>query len=110
MFDSRGGKIKIGNFVDISPEVNIWTLQHDYNDPHFGTKGADVEIDDYVWVGNRVTILPGIHVGMGAVLAAGSVVTKNVPEWTVVAGVPAKPIGKRPSDQFPRKPYNPFLL
>jgi acetyltransferase-like isoleucine patch superfamily enzyme len=110
MFDSRGGTITIGNFVDIAPEVNIWTLQHDPQDPNFATSGGPVTLEDFVWIGNRATILPNVTLGKGCVVAAGAVVTKDVQSWTIVGGVPARPIGKRNRNQFPRKPYKPFLL
>ncbi len=110
MFDSRGGKIEIGNYVDIAPEVNIWTLEHDPQDPDFATKGGGVIIGKYVWIGNRAIILPNTSIGEGAVIATGAVVTKNVEAWTIVAGIPAKPIGIRNKHQNPRKPYKPFLL
>jgi maltose O-acetyltransferase len=56
-----------------------------------------VSIEDYVWLGARAVILPGVTVGRGAVVAAGSVVTKNVPPLTIVAGIPARPVGMRDS-------------
>lgn len=110
MLDTRGGKIKMGNFVDIAPEVNIWTLEHDFQDPDFKSRGADVQIDDFAWIANRAIILPGVHIGEGAVVAAGAVVTKSVEPWTVVGGVPARRIGSREKHQNPRMAYKPFLL
>lgn len=110
MLDTRGGKISIGNFVDIAPEVNIWTLEHDLNDPDFISAGAHVTIGDFAWIANRVTILPGVEIGTGAVVATGAVVTKSVGAWTIVGGIPAREIGKRNQNQNPRKPYKPFLL
>ena len=98
LLDGRGGELVIGKNVDIAQEVNIWTLEHDYNDPHYLAKGNSVVIDDYVWIASRATILPGVHIGRGAVVAAGAVVTKDVPPMTIVGGVPAKVIGKRDVD------------
>ena len=95
LLDGRGGSIKIGNSVDIAQEVNIWTLQHDYNSSTYDPVGASVEIDDYVWIASRVTILPGVHIGRGAVVASCAVVTKDVDPMSIVAGVPARVIGKR---------------
>ncbi|KKQ96441.1 MAG: Acetyltransferase, partial [Candidatus Woesebacteria bacterium GW2011_GWA1_39_12] len=54
-----------------------------------------VEIKDYVFIGPRAIILPGVSIGRGAVVAAGAVVTKNVPDFAIVGGVPAKVIGER---------------
>ena len=110
MLDSRGGHIDIGNNVDIAPEVNIWTLEHDPSDPDFASKGGSVVIGDFVWIANRAIILPNVRIGEGAVVAAGSVVTKDVDPWTIVGGVPAKKISNRLKRQKPRKPYKPFLL
>lgn len=95
LLDGRGGLLVIGNNVDIAQDVNIWTLEHDYNDPYYKAKGEPVIIDDYAWIASRATILPGVHIGRGAVVAAGAVVTKDVLPMTIVGGVPAKVIGKR---------------
>ncbi len=92
--DGRRG-IKIGNNVNLSSEVMIWSLQHDYNSDSFGLSGGPVIIEDYVWVSCRAIILPGVKIGKGAVIAAGAVVTKDVPENVVVGGIPAKIIANR---------------
>ena len=94
IIDGRGGLI-IGDNVDIAEYANIWTLEHDYNSPNYDAISGKVVIEDYVWIASRATILPGVTIGKGAVVAAGSIVTKDVPAYTVVAGVPAKKIGKR---------------
>lgn len=88
-------KLKIGRSVVIAYEAIIWTLNHDYNDEHFCGKGAPVVIDDYAWICSRSMILPGIKIGKGAIVASGAIVTKDVPPYSIVAGVPAKIIGKR---------------
>lgn len=98
VLDGRGG-LTIGNCVDIAQEVNIWTEQHDYNDPFFNSTEAPVIIEDYAWIASRATILPGVRIGRGAVVACGSIVTKDVPPLCIVAGVPAKQIGTR-KDSF----------
>ncbi|WP_410478930.1 DapH/DapD/GlmU-related protein [Pedobacter frigiditerrae] len=74
------------------------TGSHDVQSPNFGYICAAVTIDDYVWLGSRVTVLPGVHIGKGAVVGAGAVVTKNVPPFTIVAGIPAVKIGERNRD------------
>jgi len=91
----HGRSLKIGNNVSIAGEVRIYTMEHDIDSPDFGEVGAPVVIDDYVVVGTRVTILPGVHIGKGAVVASGAVVTKDVGEYEVVGGVPAKFIKSR---------------
>ncbi len=97
ILDARKG-IKIGNNVNLSTGVWIWTLQHDPQDKGFRADGAPVVIGDYVWISCRATILPGVSIGQGAVVAAGAVVTKDVAEYTIVGGVPAREIGKREQD------------
>lgn len=92
--DGRIG-VRIGNNVSISPEVYILSMEHDPNDPKFSTRGGVVSIGDNVWLGARAMILPNVHIGEGAVVAAGAVVTKDVPPYQIVAGVPARQIGNR---------------
>ena len=92
--DSRGG-IKIGNNVSISPEVHLITAQHDIKAPSFTYVMKPIVLEDYVFVGTRAIILPGVHLGKGCVVAAGAVVTKSFPDYSVVAGVPAKVISER---------------
>lgn len=94
LLDGRGGVV-IGNNVDIAQECNIWSLQHDYNDPDYASVAKPTVIEDYVWIASRCTVLPGVRIGYGAVVAACSVVTKDVPPFSIVAGCPAKVIGKR---------------
>ena len=60
-----------------------------------GYNSAPIIIKDDVWIGTNVTILPGVKISRGSVLGAGSVVTKNVPSFSIFAGVPAKQIGSR---------------
>lgn len=88
-------KIKIGNHVDIASEVMIYNSEHDLESEEFMAREEPVEIGDYVFIGPRVIIMPGVKIGCGAVVAGGAVVTKNVDEFTIVGGVPAKAIGER---------------
>lgn len=93
--DGRFG-IRIGRHVNFSSETALWTSQHDLRDPAFGVAGGPIVIGDRAWISFRTTILPGVTIGEGAVVAAGAVVTGDVPPWTVVGGVPARAIGSRP--------------
>lgn len=94
VLDGRGG-LTIGNSVNLSTAAWIWTAQHDLNDPGFAGMSAPVVIEDYAWISSRSTILPGVTIGRGAVVAAGAVVTKSVAPYEIVGGVPAKKIGER---------------
>jgi len=96
---SKGG-ITIGNHVDIASEVMIWTAEHDVHAPDFHPIEEPVTIEDYVFIGPRAIILPGITIGRGAIVGAGAVVTKNVPAGEIVGGVPAKSIGQRQTKEF----------
>lgn len=93
-FFGRGG-ITIGNDVFIGPKVNLITINHDPDpDNRSATYGRPIVIEDKVWIGINATILPGVRIGYGAIVGAGSVVTRNVPAMTIVAGNPARIIKK----------------
>lgn len=91
-------ELKIGDHVDIASEVMIYNSQHDIKSPDFKPISAPVVIGDYVFIGPRAIILPGVNIGRGAVIAAGAVVTSDVGECEIVGGVPAKKIGDRPKE------------
>lgn len=95
--DGRKG-ITIGNNVNIAGETAVYTLQHDPRSPSFAAVGGPVVIQDYVFTGSRALILPGVHVGKGAGIAAGAIVTKDVEEYVIVGGAPARKIGDRERD------------
>jgi maltose O-acetyltransferase len=95
--DNRGG-LTIGNTVSISSEVCILTADHDPQSRNFAGRISPVMIEDFAFIGTRAMIMPGVTVRRGAIVAAGSVVTRDVPEYTIVAGVPARPIGTRNRD------------
>lgn len=97
--NSRGG-LTIGDHVDIASEVMIWTSEHDLRSPGFSAIEEPVTIEDYVFIGPRAIILPGVKIGRGVVVAAGAVVTKDVPPGVIVGGVPAKEIGRRPIENL----------
>ena len=97
LIDSRGG-IRIGDNVSISHNVSLVTGSHDPRSKRFNYVLKPIEIADYAWLGIGCTVLQGVTIGRGAVVCAGAVVTKDVPAYTIVAGVPAKKIGERPKD------------
>lgn len=107
--DGRGG-CTIGDSVSISHNVSIVTGGHDYESRSFSGIYIPVTIKDYAWIGINATILQGVSIGKGAVVAAGSVVTKDVEDYAIVGGVPAKVIGTRPQDlEYKCKWEVPFL-
>jgi acetyltransferase-like isoleucine patch superfamily enzyme len=87
--------LRIGDHVDVASSVMIYNSEHDLESEGFFARTQTVEIGDYVFIGPRAIILPGVKIGRGAVIAAGAVVTKDVPDFTIVGGVPAKAIGER---------------
>ena len=91
------GKVVIGDNCLIAPNVSIYTAGHPV---HPATRnsmyeyGIDITIGDNVWIGGNVVIMPGVHIGDNVVIGAGSIVTKDIPAWTVSAGNPCKGILK----------------
>ena len=94
LLDGRAA-LTIGNHVDIASEAMIYNSEHDINDGHFSAKEEKVEIEDYVFIGPRAIVLPGVRIGKGAIVGAGAVVTNDVDNYQVVGGVPAQVIGER---------------
>lgn len=95
-----GGPIKIGNNVRIANFVIIETTGHHFRESaqpicYQGIYRKSVRIDDDVWIGDRVTILGGVHIGQGSVIGAGSVVTKSIPSYSIAVGNPARIISQR---------------
>ncbi len=96
--DGRGG-LSIGDSVNISSHVLLVAGTHDVQDgAHFRGEAKPIVIEDYVWLCTRCTVLGGVRIGKGAVIAAGAVVTKDVEPFAIMGGVPARKIGERTED------------
>ena len=102
-------ELKIGNNVNISHKTIIQTLTHDPQDSHFNCLCKPVIIADNVWIGTAAIILPGVTIGEGAVIGAGAVVTKDIPEYTIAVGNPAKVIKNRERDIQYKSKYRPYF-
>ena len=97
LIDARGS-VKIGSHVSISHRVSIMTGSHDINRVDFVAQFKCIEIGDFAFIGVGAIVLQGVRIGSGAVVCAGAVVTKDVQDYTIVGGVPAKVIGVRRKD------------
>lgn len=91
----KEAKIIIGDNVAIGPEVSFFAAGHDTQDINLKDTGAPIVVESNVWIGGCSIILQGVKIGEYAVVAAGSVVTKDVEPYTIVGGIPAKFIKKR---------------
>lgn len=109
LIDARGG-IRIGRDVNMASYTKIMTAKHRTDDPEFEAQFDSVTIEDKVFIGLGATILGGVTIGEGAVVAAGAVVTKDVAPYTIVGGVPAKPIGEREKELTYALEYRPNWL
>ncbi|MDD1428133.1 hypothetical protein MEO94_27515 [Dolichospermum sp. ST_sed9] len=110
LLDGRHSQIQTGADVSIGPEAIILTLGHDPQSSDFAARGADVNIGDRAWIAYRAIILPGVNIGEGAVVGAGSVVSRSVDPYCIVAGNPAKVIGERSHNLTYQLNYFPWLI
>lgn len=95
--DARGG-ISIGYDTNISSHVKLITGSHDVDDPEYTADFRPITVGHHCWLGTGAMVLQGVNIGDGAVVAAGSVVTKDIPPYEIWGGVPAKFIRKRPEN------------
>lgn len=95
------GKCIIGNYVMMGPECWIWTMNHNHASTDIpmilqgNEKEKPVLIEDDVWIGSRVTILPGVTIGTGSIIGSGAVVSKDIPPFSIAVGNPARVVKKR---------------
>jgi maltose O-acetyltransferase len=87
--------ITIGSNVRIAPNVRFHAAGHDPDDPGLRDNGAPIVVESDAWIGAGSVVLQGVRIGRGAVVAAGSVVTRDVPPWSIAAGVPARVVRER---------------
>ncbi len=109
LLDGRRYPIVTGSDVSIGPEASILTLGHDAQSTGFELRGGPVTIGDRAWIGYRALVLPGVTIGEGAVVAAGSVVTRDVAPYAIVAGNPAREIGQRTQALDYKLAFRPWL-
>lgn len=106
--------VTMGNYVMIGPELLITGADHRFDEPGVAVifsgrpDPEDCVIEDDVWIGARVTVLKGVRIGRGSVIAAGAVVTRDVPPYTIMGGVPARPIRQR-FDEAAQKQHDAYL-
>ena len=89
------GPVSIGSHVNLAQGITVTALNHNFSAPHKrideqGVSTQEIVINDDVWIGANAVILPGVTIGSHCVVAAGAVVTKDIPDGCIVAGVPAK--------------------
>ena len=106
--DAKGG-IKLGDFSMLTEYAKIFTHSHSESD-HMMREYKAVEIGDYAKVYTGATILPGVKLGTGAIVATGAIVTKSVDNFTLVGGIPAKPMRKRNFDGQDLKEMNQYMM
>lgn len=101
------GNIRLGDGVIFAPEVCVYSRTHNFNSKDLSALPYDnimltgeVVIDDYVWIGRRAIILPGVKIGKGVVVGAGALVSKDLPDFGIAVGNPAKVIKYRDSQKF----------
>ncbi|WP_163351355.1 DapH/DapD/GlmU-related protein [Desulfovibrio sp. JC010] len=95
---AKNAEIEIGNNVALGPYVCLLAAGHDHTSLKLPDTGAKITIGDYCWIGGNSTILQGVTIGEGGIVGAGSVVTKDVPPYKIVAGIPARIIKDRVLD------------
>jgi len=99
--------VTIGERVIISDGVRLLTGTHDVQDMDFALRKQSIRIGDYAWIGTSALVLPGVKIGTGAVVGAGSVVTRDIPDYGIAVGNPARCTGK---SRNPNLRYEPLRM
>lgn len=109
IIDGRGAMVTIGSNVDIAPQVNIWSLEHNPRSSTHESRSGNVVIEDGCWLANRVIILPGTHLKRNTVVGAGTIVGGEYDESVLLVGSKPQVLGDTFSDERkPIKPIRPF--
>lgn len=108
VFITGGGGVTIGDWVGFGPDTKIWSVNHRFADPDTpwllqGWDKKPVVVEDDVWLGANVFVMPGVTIGKGAIVSAGTVVNKSIPPYAIVTGNPGRVVGwrKQPVQQAP---------
>jgi maltose O-acetyltransferase len=96
--------LTIGNYVTVNQDVTILTATHGLDDPRWRAICKEVRIDDYAWIATGAMLMPGTHIGRGAVVGAGAVVRGEVPPYSVMIGNPATATSKRRTERLEYSP------
>jgi putative colanic acid biosynthesis acetyltransferase WcaF len=96
------GNVVIREVATVAQDSMLCGGSHDFSSPRLELTVGDIDIGPHAFIGARAVVLPGIRIGEGVVVGAASVVTKDIPPWTISAGNPAKPIGTRSMSDLPR--------
>jgi acetyltransferase-like isoleucine patch superfamily enzyme len=108
VLDARGG-LTIGDQVVLASDTQIITADHDPQSERFDVRMSPVRVGDRAWLATRVTVLKGVTVGHGGVAGAGSVVRDDIEPYSIVAGVPARPVARRPQKLDYHVDFRPLL-
>ena len=109
LLDARGG-IRLGRSVNVSSYAKLMSAKHRTDDPGFVAEFEPIVVGDRAWIALGATVLGGVTIGEGAVAAAGAVVSRDVEPYTIVGGVPARPIGERTRELDYELTYRPNWL
>jgi maltose O-acetyltransferase len=104
-----GGSLAIGNNVSVTARAYVFCASHDPQSSSFAVRYGDVTIRDRAWIGAGAMIQPGVCIGEGAILGAMAVATKDVPDYAIWAGVPARPVGTRSRSLSYTLRYSPYF-
>lgn len=100
VFITAGGGVTMGDYVGMGPDSKVWSVNHRFEDPDVpwlnqGYDYKEVVIGDDVWIGASAFVMPGVNIGKGSIISAGTILSKSVPPFSIVAGNPGRVVGWR---------------